>query len=244
MDPLKNKIEHKKIIFFSDTQSQNILKVVKKESENFLATIGFSKNRNEIKEVFLINLDNTSINDEIVYFWKAKILKNVIVLTKNIIQKVDNSKLDWKSIFLKMAVDKENAVIVNLDSITSFLTIRKNKVIGKIIAPGLDLGKKSLVENTSLINDFKGYYFDSVLTSGTEKAVSAGVVLNQVGMIEYVVNQIEKKLKIKTPVVLTGINYKHIEDHLELNFVYQWKEDLLLKGVANFYQELKKQSSR
>ena len=234
-----NTIENKKTFVIDKKHNQSKWELIEKSIQHFFKTINFIKIKNVIRDIALINLTNRLLNSKIKTYLTKITGKNVIVL-KAKTPKENKVKLDPKLFFLNLAIESiyTNVIVVDLDSITTLMILKQKKLVGKILFPGLNLAKTTLIKNASLINHFDGYCFENVLTDSTKSAVSAGLILNQVGAIKYIVNQIHQKLEAKIKVVLTGKNLQYIQKHLQLDFPYAKKEDLELLGIANFYKKI------
>ncbi len=190
---------------------------------------------NNIKNVVIVS-SLSKLNEMFVAFLEKITSKKVVVLPFK--RQVKNKINNWNSevAMLLKGTNKNytDFVIINFEETTSVVTVNKNVLKELVTLPGLALSKRILVENAALIKDFKDYHFKDVLTTGTEKAVSAGLILNQLAIVE----NAAQKLMNKTPILITGSELKHLKKHLNLNFLYHFEPELLLTGVIKNYKEL------
>ena len=99
---------------------------------------------------------------------------------------------------------KNNYIIVDFGTATTFDVIIKDKYLGGIIAPGLLLSLNTLASKASLIPSLKLKKVRSILGKNTISAVRSGFYWGYIGLIENIIDKISKQTKQKYKVVLTG----------------------------------------
>lgn len=98
---------------------------------------------------------------------------------------------------------------------------------GGLIAPGLTLMKKSLLQNTATLN-FSPHSYKPELANLTEAAIFSGTLYAAVGLIE----QALKTQADSAVLLLTGGDAQIISLHLSHSFIIE--PDLVLKGLSVF----------
>ena len=104
---------------------------------------------------------------------------------------------------------KNNYIIVDFGTATTFDVIIKNKYFGGIIAPGVLLSLNTLVAKASLIPSLKLKKVKNILGKNTISAVRSGFYWGYIGLVENIIDKISKQTKKKYKVVLTG-GYSHL----------------------------------
>ena len=104
---------------------------------------------------------------------------------------------------------KNNYIIVDFGTATTFDVIIKNKYLGGIIAPGVSLSLTTLVSKASLIPPLKLKKVKSILGKNTISAVRSGFYWGYIGLVENIIDKISKQTNKKYKVVLTG-GYSHL----------------------------------
>ena len=99
---------------------------------------------------------------------------------------------------------KNNYIIVDFGTATTFDVIIKKIYLGGIIAPGVSLSLNTLVSNASLIPSLKLKKVNNILGKNTISAVRSGFYWGYIGLVENIIDKISKQTKKKYKVVLTG----------------------------------------
>ena len=105
--------------------------------------------------------------------------------------------------------NKNNYIVIDFGTATTFDVIIKNKYLGGIIAPGVSLSLKTLVSKASLIPSLKLKKIKNVLGKSTISAVRSGFYWGYIGLIENIIDKISKHTKKKYKLILTG-GYSHL----------------------------------
>jgi type III pantothenate kinase len=105
--------------------------------------------------------------------------------------------------------NKNNYIIVDFGTATTFDVIIKNKYLGGIIAPGVLLSLNTLVSKASLIPLLKLKKVKNVLGKNTVSAVRSGFYWGYIGLVENIIDKISKHTKKKYKLILTG-GYSHL----------------------------------
>ena len=128
---------------------------------------------------------------------------------------------------ISAANNKNNFIIVDFGTATTFDVVLKNSYIGGVIAPGLELSLSNLINKASLIPKIKFNKVRHVLGKNTVNSVKSGFYWGYTGLINNIISLITKEFKYKFKIILTGglahlfkNNLKHnsyIDKELTLN---------------------------
>ena len=105
--------------------------------------------------------------------------------------------------------NKNNYIIIDFGTATTFDVVIKNKYLGGIIAPGVSLSLNTLVSKASLIPSLKLKKVKNVLGKNTISAVRSGFYWGYIGLVENIIDKISKHTKKNYKLILTG-GYSHL----------------------------------
>ena len=100
--------------------------------------------------------------------------------------------------------NKDNFIILDFGTATTFDVLIKNVYHGGIISPGIKLSLNTLVENASLIPNLRLKKIHKVIGLDTVNAVRAGFFWGYKGLIDNIVNLIKKETKKTFKIIVTG----------------------------------------
>ena len=124
------------------------------------------------------------------------------------ILKIDVNKKQVGSDRLANAIsvinNKDNFIILDFGTATTFDVVLKNRYKGGIIAPGVNLSLETLVEKARLIPNTKLTKTKNIIGKNTQNAVKSGFYWGYQGLIENIINLIEKNNKRKFKIIFTG----------------------------------------
>ncbi len=97
------------------------------------------------------------------------------------------------------------AVIVGIGTATTFTVVNdKKEIIGVSIAPGLEISKRSLTENTSLLTELELKIPKTVLGRTTVESMQSGIVFGHASMIDGMIQRIQAELNYNMPIIAFG----------------------------------------
>ena len=105
---------------------------------------------------------------------------------------------------ISAANNKNNFIIVDFGTATTFDVVLKNSYIGGVIAPGLELSLSNLINKASLIPKIKFNKVRHVLGKNTVDSVKSGFYWGYTGLINNIISLITKEFKYKFKIILTG----------------------------------------
>ena len=132
--------------------------------------------------------------------------------------------------------NKNNYIIVDFGTATTFDVIIKKKYLGGIIAPGVSLSLNTLVSKASLIPSLKLKKVKNILGKTTVSAVRSGFYWGYIGLVENIIDKISKHTNKKFKLILTG-GYSH----LFINSIKQKAridKDITIKGLLKITELL------
>jgi|MudIll2142460700_1097286.scaffolds.fasta_scaffold273402_2 type III pantothenate kinase len=96
-------------------------------------------------------------------------------------------------------------IIVDFGTATTFDTVTKNgEYTGGAIAPGFQTSAEALVSRAALLHRVKLTRPSKVIGTNTDTAMQSGILYGYVGLVEGMVNRIQKELPEKAKVIATG----------------------------------------
>lgn len=129
------------------------------------------------------------------------------------------------------------AVVIDLGTaMTIDVVSARGEYQGGMIVPGIGLSLKALFENTALLPLVSLRKPSSLIGRNTAESILSGVFYGYSALIEGVVAKIEKKLKAKPVVVLTG-GYGHVMGKYLNASVDHFDPDLIFKGLMLSFRE-------
>jgi len=99
---------------------------------------------------------------------------------------------------------KDNFIILDFGTATTFDVLIKNTYYGGVIAPGVKLSLDTLITKATLIPNINLKKTSKVIGSNTITAVRAGFFWGYAGLIDNIVNLIKKETKKSFKIIITG----------------------------------------
>ena len=130
---------------------------------------------------------------------------------------------------LSVINNKDNFIILDFGTATTFDVVLKNRYMGGIIAPGVNLSLKTLIKKARLIPDTKLAKIKNIIGKNTQNAVRSGFYWGYQGLIENIINLIEKNNKKNFNIVFTG-GLSHLYKNTVKKKI-KIDKDLTIKGL-------------
>ena len=125
--------------------------------------------------------------------------------------------------------NKDNFIILDFGTATTFDVLVKNVYHGGIISPGIKLSLNTLVENASLIPNLRLKKIHKVIGSDTINAVRSGFFWGYRGLCENIVNLIKKETKKSFKIIVTG-GFSHLFNKFN-NKKVSTNRDITIEGL-------------
>jgi len=182
-----------------------------------------------------------------------KIIKSFLINTIKVrsielkeinLNKIINIKVNRKQIgsdrlanAISVCDNKNNFIIVDFGTATTFDVVIKKNYLGGIIAPGVNLSLDTLISNASLIPNLNLKDIKYVLGKNTKNAVRAGFYWGYVGLIEKIIKKVSKQTKKKYKIVLTGGLSHFFQEPITNKAIID--RDITINGLLKVIQLLK-----
>ena len=203
-----------KICLFN--KNKKLIKKIKLKS-NKVTNISLTKNLNlflskkrKINKAIFCSVV-PKIYKKIKYTLKNKFKIRSIELKELNLSKIVDIRVNKKQIgsdrlsnALAVIDNKNNYIVVDFGTATTFDVVMKNKYLGGIISPGVNLSLKTLTSKASMIPDIKLKSVKKILGKNTLEAVRSGFYWGYSGLIIGVINKIINQTNKKYKIILTG----------------------------------------
>ena len=216
----------KKIIFSSKNITNNQLinkkKILKLKSKNIKKCLFCSVVPNTYKRI--------KIYLKKFYDIKSFELKD-LKLDRLIKIKVNKKQIGSDRLSNAIAVNnnKDNFIILDFGTATTFDVLIKNVYHGGIIAPGVKLSLNTLVSNATLIPNLNLKKTQRVIGMNTKSAVRSGFFWGYSGLIDNILNLIKKETRKTFKIIITGGFSKLFTK--SINFRAEINKDITIKGL-------------
>ena len=131
---------------------------------------------------------------------------------------------------------KNNFIIVDFGTATTFDVVIKNKYLGGVIAPGVSLSLEKLVSKASLIPKIKLTSVRKVIGKDTSTAVKAGFYWGYAGLINKIIELISKETKKPFRIITTGGFANLFNKSIKKKAVS--KRDLTINGLLKLINQI------
>ena len=126
--------------------------------------------------------------------------------------------------------NKDNFIILDFGTATTFDVLVKNVYLGGIISPGIKLSLNTLISNASLIPKLKLKKIKKVIGFDTVNAVRSGFFWGYRGLIDNIVNLIKKETRKSFKIIITG-GFSHLFNKFN-NTKVTINRDITIKGLV------------
>tara|TARA_Y100000590_G_scaffold116000_1_gene132387 strand:- start:445 stop:1191 length:747 start_codon:yes stop_codon:yes gene_type:complete len=209
-----------------------------------------------LKKLFFLKKKKYKI-DKIIF---SSVVPQVFLLIKNFLEKITNVKcLELKELDLRKLIkikvnkiqvgsdrlanaigvidNKNNYIVLDFGTATTFDVIVKNKYLGGVIAPGVNLSLNNLSYKASLIPNINLLKVSTVIGKDTVSAVRSGFYWGYNGLIENIINLIFKQTKKSYKIILTG-GLAHLFKN-SIKKKTKIKKDLTIIGILKIIKKIK-----
>ena len=135
------------------------------------------------------------------------------------------------------AIDKKNNyIIIDFGTATTFDVVVRDKYLGGIISPGINLSLNTLTTRASLIPEINLKKISYVIGKNTNEAVRSGFYWGYAGLIDNMIKLIKRHTKLNFKIILTGgladLYKKSINTKCKVD------KDLTIKGIIKIAKNL------
>ena len=186
---LSFKNQYKKILL--DTKNINYLVLRKK--------LNFLKKHKYKKNILFCSVVPKVYNKLNKFFFNEFKIKCIEIKKLNL-NKIININVNRKEIgsdrisnAIGVMNKKDNFIVVDFGTATTFDVITKNNYLGGVIAPGVTLSLDNLIKRASLIPNIKLSKSKTIIGKNTRQAVLSGFFWGYTGLINSIISKIKKK---------------------------------------------------
>ena len=233
-------------IFIFSSKNKQVKKIVLKtssiNSKNLNKSISSIYNFNKNSKVLFSSVVPNVYKSVKFFFLKKFKIKTIEVkelkLKKFIQIKVNKKQVGSDRLCNAIALTnkKNNFIIIDFGTATTFDVVLKNQYLGGIIAPGVSLSLNTLISNASLIPNLKLKEIRQVLGKNTVSAVRSGFYWGYLGLVENIINKIYKQTKKKYKIVITGGFSSLFSKSLKVNPIID--KDITMKGLQRIIKHI------
>ena len=127
--------------------------------------------------------------------------------------------------------NKDNFIILDFGTATTFDVLIKNTYCGGVIAPGVKLSLSTLTNKATLIPKINLRKTNKIIGLNTINAVRAGFFWGYAGLIDNIINLIKKETRKSFKIIITGGFSKLFKN--SINTKVTLNRDITIKGLIN-----------
>ena len=134
---------------------------------------------------------------------------------------------------------KTNCVVLDFGTATTFDVVMKNGIYnGGVIAPGVNLSMKSLINSADQIPMFSIKKQKKIIGKNTNEALRSGFYWGYLGLINNIISKIEKETKKKYKIIFTGGYADLFKTSIMRSFTVD--KNITISGIIEIFKENKK----
>ena len=153
-------------------------------------------------------------------------------------------KVDYKQVgsdritnAISLMNNKNNFIILDFGTATTFDVLIKNTYYGGIIAPGVRLSLKTLSDKATLIPKINLKKINKVIGNNTITAVRSGFFWGYAGLIDNIINLIKKETRKSFKVIITGGFSNLFKNSIKTKVIHN--QDITIKGLIQISKLIK-----
>ncbi len=202
--------EVKICFYYNGTKKRYLFKTSSVNKKFLKKKFNFLKKKIYLKKAIISSVVPKTYNQFKKIFY-ALYKVNCVELKKFNLSKLINIKVNKKEIgsdrlanAISVLNRKNNFIVVDFGTATTFDVIIKNNYLGGVIAPGVDMSLDNLIKKASLIPNIKFNKAKSIIGKNTKQAVLSGFFWGYTGLINSIILKIKKKTNQKYKIIFTG----------------------------------------
>ena len=125
--------------------------------------------------------------------------------------------------------NKHNFIILDFGTATTFDVLIKKSYYGGVIAPGVHLSLKTLIDKASLIPNINLKKTNKIIGINTINAVRSGFFWGYTGLIDNIINLIKKETKKSFKIIITGGFSNLFKNSIKKKVILD--KDITIKGL-------------
>jgi type III pantothenate kinase len=133
--------------------------------------------------------------------------------------------------------NKDNFIILDFGTATTFDVLIKNTYTGGIIAPGIRLSLNTLSDKATLIPKINLKLIKKVIGKDTISAVRSGFFWGYAGLIDNIINLIKKETRESFKVIITGGFSELLKKSIKTKVIHN--KDITINGLLKITKLIK-----
>ena len=125
--------------------------------------------------------------------------------------------------------NRENFIILDFGTATTFDVVVRKDYRGGIIAPGIKISLDTLSDKASLIPRINLKKINNIIANNTKSAVQSGFFWGYIGLIDNIIYLIKKETKNSFKLVITGGYSDLFRKSLKIKVIHN--RDITIKGL-------------
>ena len=125
--------------------------------------------------------------------------------------------------------NRENFIILDFGTATTFDVVIKRDFRGGIIAPGIKISLDTLSDKASLIPRINLKMINNIIANNTKSAVQSGFFWGYIGLIDNIIKLIKKETRNSFKLVITGGYSDLFRKSLKLKVIHN--RDITINGL-------------
>ncbi len=185
---------------------KNFNKIVSKIIDSFLNENYLKYSKFAIIASVAPNINTSIIKILKIYKVKVYVLKPKDVLSYlKIDYNIDEIGADRIANSVAVINNKiKNSIVIDFGTATTFEVLKNGRFLGGLIFPGIELSKKSLINNTFLLKNTKITRTKKIVAKSTKCSIQSGFYWGYVSAINGIIKKIINEKKFKPKIILTG----------------------------------------
>ena len=160
-------------------------------------------------------------------------LKSLITIKANFKQ-VGSDRLTNS---ISLMNNKNNFIVLDFGTATTFDVLIKNTYLGGIIAPGVKISLNTLSDKATLIPKIDLKIIKNVIGNDTISAVRSGFFWGYAGLIDNIINLIKKETRKSFKVIITGGFSNLFKNSIKTKVNHN--QDITIKGLIKISELIK-----
>ena len=230
----KNNKISKKITFLSKSITNKQLNILFKKNKIQL---------NKIEKILFCSVVPKSFNLIKKYLFKK--IKVRCYEVKNLgLKSLIKIKVNYKQVgsdritnAISLMNNKDNFIILDFGTATTFDVLVKNTYTGGIIAPGIRLSLNTLSDKATLIPKINLKLIKKVIGKDTISAVRSGFFWGYAGLIDNIINLIKKETRKSFKVIITGGFSELFKKSIKTKVIHN--KDITINGLLKITKLIK-----
>jgi len=229
----KNRILKRVNLITNDINNQNLDRKIK-----FLI-----KDIKQIRKILFCSVVPKSFNLVKAYFKKKTKLKCYEIKDLNL-KSLIKIRVNYKQAgsdrlanAISVQNNKDNFIILDFGTATTFDVVVKKDYKGGIIAPGVKISLDSLSDKASLIPQIHLKKMSNIVGNNTTSAVRSGFFWGYIGLIDNIINLIKKENRKSFKLVITGGFSNLFKESLKTKVIQD--KDITVKGLIKIAKFIK-----